>query len=136
MAYASITHVIAHHAGRPSYTASTRITTTHVAQFLDEASAELDFHLVKGGYDVTLLSSAPSAVKAFFQKANADGALCMIERSAPQGHNESDFCQAFRSACKLIETGQLPGLEKNADESLPRYNAGAASMYFFRDMEL
>lgn len=101
-----------------------------------EAGAQLDFSLTKAGYDSPLLSSAPSSVAAFFQRANAYGALCMIESSAPQQHNKQDFCAMFKEACKMIETGELPGLDKNADQSRPRSDTGASPPFFTRLMWL
>jgi hypothetical protein len=135
MAYASVTHVVAHHPARRTYTASTVPNLTEVAMYLDEAAADLDFSLAKAGYDSPLSSSVASAVKAYFQKANAMGALCMLESGAQQSHNRDDFCAMFREAKKMIEAGQIPGLDKNDDESLPRYSAGTPP-YFTRDMEL
>jgi hypothetical protein len=134
MAYATITHVVMHHSARPTYTATSVPNVTAVGVFIDEAAAALDFALVRAGYDAPLLSSAPSSVKAYFQQANAYGALCMVERSAQVGHNENDFCAMFKEALKMIANGQLPGLDKNAEESQPRYSL-ATPPFFSRDME-
>lgn len=137
MAYASIPQLIAHH---PARWPSQIISATHVPNssqvliLIDEISGELDWSLTKGGYDAPLLSSAPSAVKVFFQKANCDGVLCHIESGAQQEHNRADFCGAFKEAKKMIETGQIPGMDKNDDESLPRYEASASPPYFTRDI--
>lgn len=135
MAYATIMHLVYHHQARPTYTPSSVPNASAAMMAIDEAAAELDFSLVRAGYDAPLLSSAPSSVKTFFQKANAYGALCMIERSAQVGHNENDFCGMFKEAKKMIENGQLPGLDKNEDESRPRFST-ATPPYFTRDMEL
>lgn len=130
MAYASITHLVWHHSARPTYSASSVPNASAAAMALDEASAELDFALTAAGYDAPLLSSAASSVKAFFQKAAAYGALSMIENSAQVGHNESDFTSHFNRALKTIKNGELPGLDKNADQSLPRFGVPAASAFF------
>jgi hypothetical protein len=121
MAYASITHVVAHHPARPTYTATSVPNVTHVAIMIDEAAAALDFALVKGGWDAPLLSSAPSSVKAYFQMANAYGAISMIEPGAQASHNRSTFYDLYKSALKMVETGQLPGMDRNDAESLPRH---------------
>lgn len=139
MAYATLSHVVAHHPARwPSgaITGSSVPNASQVALLLDEASTDLDWALAKGGYDSPLLSSAASSVKAFFQKANAVGALCMLESGAQVEHNRADFCGMFKEAKKMIETSQIPGLDKNDDESLPRFDPSASPPYFTRDMEL
>lgn len=136
MAYATLFHLNYHHSARPTYTASTIPNASAAVMALDEASSELDFVLVRAGYDAPLLSATPSSVKTFFQKANSYGALCIMERSSQVSHNEGDFCAMFKEAKKMIETGQLPGLSKNADESLPRWDAGATPPFFTRDMNL
>lgn len=139
MAYATHSHVVAHHPARwPSgaITASSVPNASQVSVLLDESSTLLDWALVKGGYDAPLLSSAPSTVKTFFQSANANGALCMLESGAQVEHNRADFCGLFREARKMIETGQIPGLDKNDDESRPRYDPSASPPYFTRDMVL
>lgn len=136
MAYATISHVVGHHPARRDYTASTIPNASQVAMLLDEIAAELDFSLAKAGYDSPLLSSSPSSVKAFFQKANSMGVLCALESGAQQSHNRDDFCSMYRNAQKMIENGQVPGLDKNDDESLPRYSAAASPPFFTRDMEL
>lgn len=120
MAYASITHVVAHHPARPTYTATSVPNASFVAMLIDEAAGELDFCLTQGGWDAPLLSSAPSSVKAFFQRANAYGAISMIEPGAQVSHNRGNFYDMWTSAKKMIVSGQLPGMEKNAAESLPR----------------
>lgn len=137
MAYASISHVVAHHPARPTYTASSVPNVTHVGIMIDEAAGALDFALVRGGWDAPLLSSAPSSVKAFFQMANAYGAIAMIEPGAQASHNRSTFYDMWKSALKMIEAGQLPGMEKNPEESLPRYGSNYPSgPMFSRDMDL
>lgn len=103
---------------------------------INEAGAQLDFALTKGGYDSPLLSSAPSSVAAYFQRANSYGALCMIESSAGQGHNRNDFCAMFKEACKMISEGELPGLDKDPDQSRPRFDDGASPPFFTRTMWL
>lgn len=103
---------------------------------LREAGAQLDFALVKGGYNSPLLSTAPSSVRAYFQRANAYGALCMIESSANQGHNRNDFCAMFREAVKMIETGELPGVARDEDQSRPRFDPTASPPFFTRTMNL
>lgn len=136
MPYASIPHLIMHHAGRPSYGASTRPTASEALIMIAEAGAQLDFSLTKGGYDAPLLSNAPSSVAAFFQRANAMGALCMIESSAQQGHNRDDFCGMFKEACRMIENGELPGLDRNSEQSRPRFDDSASPPFFTRTMWL
>lgn len=135
MAYATVFHVVAHHPARRDYTASTIPNASQVVMLLDEVSAELDFCLEKAGYDSPLLSSAPSSVKAFFQKANSMGVLCALESGAQQSHNRDDFCSMYREMKKAIESQQLPGLDKDDEESLPRYSSSASPPYFTRDME-
>jgi hypothetical protein len=125
MAYATTIHMILHHQARATYNASTVPNASAAAMFLDEAAAQLDASLARGGYDSPLLSSAPSSVKALFQKANAVGALAMGEASAQQGHNAERFQAMFKEALKMIEQGQLPGLDRNSDESLPRFGEPA-----------
>lgn len=137
MAYATLSHVVAHHPARwPSgaITGSSVPNASQVALLLDEAAAELDFSLARAGYESPLLSSVPSSVRAFFQKANAQGALCMLESGAQQEHNRNDFCAMFREAKKMIESGQIPGLDKDDAESLPRYDISGTPPYFTRDM--
>lgn len=136
MAYATVLHLTYHHPARATYSASTIPNASAVVMYLDEAAAELDFSLTKAGYDSPLLSSAPSSVKAFFQKANAMGALCMLESGAQQSHNRDQFCTMFREAKQMIETGQVPGLDKDDAESLPRFNGAATPPFFTRDMKL
>lgn len=137
MAYASIPHLLAHHAGRATYTASSKPTASQAIMLIEEAAGQLNFALTQGGYDSPLLSSVGSSVKAFFQRANAMGALCMIESSAPQGHNRNDFCAEFKQALKMIATGELPGLDRDDAQSLPRFGFLDASPPFFtRDMNL
>lgn len=139
MAYASLPHVVAHH---PARWPSGVITATHIPNanqvtvLLDEIAADLDFTLVQAGYEAPLLSSAPSAVSAFFQRANALGVLCMLESGAQQEHNRADFCGMYAEAKKMIRTGQIPGIDKDDAESLPRYEASASPPFFTRDMEL
>lgn len=136
MPYASIPHLIMHHAARSTYGASTRPTASEALGMIAEAGAQLDFALTKAGYDSPLLSSAPSSVAAFFQRANAYGALCMIESSAGQQHNKTDFCAMFREAVKMIETGELPGLVKDEAQSAPRFDSSASPPFFTRLMWL
>lgn len=136
MPYASIPHLIMHHSARATYGASTRPTASEALLMIAEAGAQLDFALTKAGYDSPLLSSAPSSVAAFFQRANSMGALCMIEASAPQGHNRDDFCAMFKEALKMIESGELPGLDRNSDQSRPRFDDGATPPFFTRTMWL
>lgn len=136
MAYATIFHLVYHHSARPTYTGSSVPNASAAVMALDEAAAELDFSLERAGYDNPLSSSVPSSVKTFFQKANAYGALCIIERSAQVSHNENDYCAMFKEAKKMIETGQIPGLDKDDAESLPRYGTGASPPYFSRDMDV
>lgn len=136
MAYASIPHLIMHHSARATYGASTRPTASEALLMIQEAAAQLDFSLTKGGYNSPLLSSSPSSVKAYFQRANSMGALCMIESSSPQGHNRDDFCSMFREACRMIENGELPGLERNAEQSNPRWSDSASPPFFTRTMWL
>lgn len=137
MAYASIPHLLAHHAGRATYTASSKPSASQAMVIIDEAAAQIDFALTQGGYDSPLLSSAPSSVKTFFQRANAMGALCAIETSAPQGHNRDDFCSEFKQALKMIAAGELPGLDRNDEQSLPRYGfLNPSPPFFSRDMSL
>lgn len=133
MAYATIIHLVYHHQARASYGASTVPNASAAAMALDEAAAHLDFSLTKAGYDSPLAASVPSAVKTFFQRANAMGALAMLEVSAPQGHNRDDFQAMFKEALKAIESGQMPGMERSADESRPRANSPATA-YFSLDM--
>jgi hypothetical protein len=69
--------------------------------------------------------------------ANAYGAISMIEPGAQASHNRGNFYDMWRSAVKMVESGQLPGMEKNSEESLPRYGAdscGSGPM-FTRDMK-
>lgn len=134
MAYASTIHLVYHHQARPTYNASTVPNAAAAAAFIDEAAAHLDFCLTKGGYDSPLSSSAPSSVKTFFQKANSMGALAMVEASAQQSHNADRFQTMFKEACKMIEQGQLPGLDRNSEESRPRYST-ASPPFFTRDQE-
>lgn len=136
MAYATLYHLVYHHPARPTYTGTSVPNASAAAMALDEASSELDFSLAFAGYDSPLLSSAPSSVKAFFQKANAMGALCMIEAGAQVGHNQSDFCTEFNRARKTIEKGELPGLDKQADQSNPRWSTSATPPFFTRDMQV
>jgi hypothetical protein len=136
MAYASITHVQAHNAGRGAYTSSTKPTASQVVQFIDEAAGEIDIALAAGGYNVPLPSSVPSSVAAYLQKTNAYGALCFIESSAQVSHNRDDYCSMFKQALKMFERGRLPGLEKDSDVGLPRGDATATPPYFTRDMQL
>lgn len=138
MAYASIIHVVAHHPARPTYTATSVPNASYVAMMIDEAAAVLDFALTKGGWDSPLLSSAPSSVKAFFQMANSYGAISMIEPGAQASHNRSTFYEMWQSAVKMIEIGQLPGMDKNPDESLPRYGRDSCGSgpFFHRGMIL
>lgn len=136
MAYATLYHLTYHHSARATYTASSVPNASAAVMCLDEAAGEIDFSLTKGGYDAPLLSSAPSAVKAFFQKANAYGALWMLEASAQQSHNRDAFATMFHEAKQMIETGQIPGMDKNDEESLPRFAPGATPPYFTRDMRL
>lgn len=134
MAYATIIHLIYHHQARATYSASTVPNASAAAMALDEAAAQLDFCLSNAGYDSPLLSSAPSSVKTFFQKANANGALAMLESSAGQSHNRDEFQSMFKEACKMIQAGQIPGLDRNSAEALPRYNAHYPTSYFALDM--
>lgn len=136
MAYASVYHVVAHHPARPTYTATSVPNASYVAMLVDEASAELDFSLTKGGYDAPLLSSAPSSVKAFMQKANAYGAIAMIEPGAQASHNRDSFNAMWKSAKDMIENGELPGMDRNDAESLPRFapDSGGSGPIFSRDM--
>jgi hypothetical protein len=41
MAYASVTHVVAHHPARPTYTATSVPNASFVAMMIDEAAAAL-----------------------------------------------------------------------------------------------
>lgn len=138
MAYASIYHVVAHHPARPTYTATSVPNASYVAMLVDEAGAELDFALVRGGWDSPLLSSAPSSVKAFFQRANAYGAISMIEPGAQVSHGRNTFYEMWTAAKKMIENGQLPGMERNSAESLPRSarDPGAAASGPFFDFDM
>lgn len=139
MAYASIIHVVAHHPARPTYTATSVPNASFVAMMLDEAAGALDFALTQGGWDAPLLSSAPSSVKVYLQMANAYGAISMIEPGAQASHNRGNFYDMWKSALKMIETGQLPGMDRNDAESLPRSgrDPGVPSGPFFSyDMNL
>lgn len=137
MAYASITHVIAHNSARGTYTANTKPNVTAVTQFIDEAAGAIDFALTQAGYVSPLTGAGvPSSVQVFLQNTNAMGALCSIEKSAQVGHNEEKFCAVFKDNLKTIRTGQLPGVEKDASESLPRQGPVASPPYFTRDMDL
>lgn len=137
MAYASITHVVAHHPARPTYTATSVPNASFVNMLIDEAAAELDFCLIQGGWDAPLLSSAPSSVKTFFQRANAYGAISMIEPGAQVSHNRGNFYDMWTSAKQMIITGQLPGMDRNDAESRPRSGPASASGPIFSiDMQL
>lgn len=135
MAYATITHLLYHNPARPTYTPTSVPNASAAAMYIDEAAAELDFALTRGGYDSPLLSSAPSSVKAFFQKANAYGALWMIESGAQVSHNRDEYQSFFTSALKTITQSELPGLDRNSEQSIPRFNGGATPPFFTRDTE-
>jgi hypothetical protein len=125
MAYATTLHMVLHHQARATYNASTIPNASAAAMFLDEAAAQIDFALTRGGYDSPLVSSAPSSVKTLIQKANAYGALAMSEASAQQSHNAEKFQAMFKEALKMMEQGQLPGMDRNSEESRPRFGEPA-----------
>jgi hypothetical protein len=127
VAYASIYHIVAHHPARPTYTATSVPNASYVAMLIDEAAAELDFSLTKGGYDAPLLSSAPSSVKAFMQKANSYGAIAMIEPGAQASHNQTSFMAMWNAAKQMIENGELPNMDRNDAQSMPRMGTSSAS---------
>lgn len=135
MAYATITHLLYHNPARPTYTATSVPNASAAVMYLDEAAAELDFALTRGGYDSPLLSSAASSVKAYFQKANAYGALWMIESGAQVGHNRDEYQSFFVNALKLISNSELPGLDRNAEQSIPRFDGSATPPFFTRDTQ-
>lgn len=142
MSYATLAHVQAQNSGRPTFTSSTKPSASQVILFLHEAAGMMDAALVRNGYGVPVFAlgsipvDVPTVSQMYLQTANAVGAAYMVEASAQTSDRRERFEQMWQSMLKALETKEVPGLGKDAAQSMPRYAPHGASPYFSRDMEL
>jgi hypothetical protein len=132
MAYATVFHVEAKNAARGVYTANTVPNATQVIQFIEEAAGKIDACLHEAGYSTPISASGtPSSVLLQLQHINAVGAAFMVETSARTSMKEKrdEFEEMWKGACKMIKSGDLPGLDKSAAESHPRGSGNATAMF-------
>lgn len=136
MAYASQFHVETYTPGRAPYDGNTKPSASMVLQLLAEATADIEGELVRAGYAIPIPASATVAFQ-IVQSACAKCAAAAIEETAPTSDDNTRkrLLAMCENAKKMIRAGELPGLDKDDDQSRPR-DGFSATPFFTRDMAL
>jgi hypothetical protein len=130
--YATVSHVEAYCPARAPFSSSTKPTASQVAIFIEDATIEVEDHLLKAGYPVPVPSTATYAFR-FMQGAVAKGAAYFVEETAPTSNKRDTAHAMYQSALKMIDDGELVGLDKETDQAFPRYGFDVATPAFRAD---
>lgn len=133
MAYATVFHVEARNPGRGQFTASTEPTATQVIGYLGWAESMMDLVLNKAGYDVPV-TGAPTTTQVLLEDVCAAGAWYRAEWAARASDRRKEAEDMWESALSMLKTAELPGVDKDAAQSLPRGSSNATPPFFTRTM--
>lgn len=136
MGYATVIDVETYAPARAPFSGRTVPAATTVAAMLIDVSRDIDHELVQAGYAIPLDAGASTALE-FLRVACAKCAAAVVEETAPTATKESR--EAARAMCdramKMVRDGELPGVDRDEQQSMPRSGFSATS-YFQRDMRL
>jgi hypothetical protein len=135
--YATVSHIETYHPARAPFTNNTKPSATQVAGVISDVEADVHVALVAAGYAVPV-SPAASDAFLFLRSCVARIAADRVERIAPSSPDVAQYARMAEAAWKALNADdlELPGVDKDSDQTRVRFSRPVPTALFTRDMDL